>query len=381
MCIVKQMKISNKRNQIHTAVFIGACVVAWAVVPLFHSADGTDSIPGSVGQQKPVPVNTSVIHFENLPVVVESVGRLFPDREVTVSAEIPGEISHYSADVGDKVGKGMFLAEINPIDYELALAQAESNLGAATARLEAATSAYNRFKKLLPRKVISRDSFDKVESEYKTYLAQKIQAEVGVRIARERLKKTRLTAPFAGLIAARYIEQGQLIAFGDPVMTLADLDRMRAKVFLAEKDIVYVDDGDPVRITVEAYPNRVFQGVIDRIDIKADQATNTFGVEILLDNTDLLLKAGLSARVYLTTRVLRNIILIPQSAILFRENRTSVFVVDSDQMARERTVALGMARGDRIQIVDGLAEGDMLIVRGQNYVQTGEQVTVNNETN
>jgi RND family efflux transporter MFP subunit len=367
-------------QRIRSAVFIGVCVVAWAAVPLVHSADGTDSTPLAVVQQNPVPVNTAMIHTEDLPVVVESVGRLFPEREVMVSAEIPGEISHYSADVGDKVGKGMLLAEINPLDYELALEQAQSNLGATTARLEAATSAYNRFKKLLPRKVISRDSFDKIESEYKTYLAQQLQAAVGVKIAGERLKKTRLTAPFAGLVATRYIELGQLIAFGDPVMTLVDLDRMRVKIFLAEKDFVHVDSGDPVRIIVEAYPGRVFPGLIDRIDIKADQATNTFGVEILIDNKDLLLKAGLSARVYLTTRVLTNVILIPQSAVLFRENRTSVFVVDGDHTARERTVALGIPRGDRIQVADGLSGGDMLIVRGQNYVKSGEQVTVNNET-
>jgi len=120
------------------------------------------------------------------------------------------------------------------------------------------------------------------------------------------------------------------------------------------------------------------EGRIDRIDVKSDPATNTFGVEILIDNKDLVLKAGLSARVYLTTKVLSNVILIPQSAVLFRENRTEVFVVEADQTAQPRAVQLGQTQSNIIQVLTGLTKGDRLIVRGQNYVKAGAKVTFNN---
>jgi RND family efflux transporter MFP subunit len=329
--------------------------------------------------EKPVPVKTITIQTQDLPVVVESVGRLYPDRSVTLSAQIPGEVKYYNVDVGDNVKKGQLLVQIKPVDYELALEQAESNLLAAEAQLSAADKAYKRFKSLLPRKVISRDNFDKVESEYKTARAQAAQAKVGVKIAGERLEKTRIKAPFSSLVAARHIEVGQMIGTNDPVMTLLDLGRVRVKVYLPEKDYVFLDRQDPVRIKVEAYPDHLFNGQIDRIDVKSDPATNTFGVEILIDNKDLVLKAGLSARVYLTTKVLSNVILIPQSAVLFREDRAEVFVVEVDQTARSRVVQLGQTQSDIIQVLKGLTKGDRLIIRGQNYVKPGTRVTFNNE--
>ncbi|MBW2085394.1 MAG: efflux RND transporter periplasmic adaptor subunit, partial [Deltaproteobacteria bacterium] len=190
------------------------------------------------------------------------------------------------------------------------------------------------------------------------------------------LKKTRLTAPFPSLVAMRRIEVGQMIGIGVPLMTLVDLSRVRVKVHLAERDYVHLDREDPVQVKIEAYPDRMFKGRVDRISITADPATNTFGVEILVENPDLTLKAGLSARVYLTTQVLNGVILIPQSAVLYREKGAELFVLDSDQKAQKRRVKLGLTRGDLVQVVEGLTVGDKLVVKGQNYLKSGSRVTV-----
>jgi len=325
---------------------------------------------------KAVPVEIIAIKTRDVPVVVEAVGRLYPDREVTLSAQIPGEIHRYEADVGDTVREKQLLVTIKPVDYELALDEARSNLLAAEARLSAARKAYNRFKKLLPRNVISQNTFDTVESEYKTARAQQAQATAGVNIAEERLNKTRITAPFSSMVASRYVEVGQMIGANKPMMTLLDLRRVRVKVFLSEKDFVVLDRDDPAEIKIEAYPDRVFKGQIDRIDIKADPLTNTFGVEILVDNTNVLLKAGLSARVFLTTNMLKDIIMIPQSAVLFRNEGTEVFVAEPDETARICNVTLGQTKENLVQVISGLSEGDRLIVKGHNYVKDGSKIIV-----
>ncbi|HEU20427.1 MAG TPA: efflux RND transporter periplasmic adaptor subunit [Deltaproteobacteria bacterium] len=329
--------------------------------------------------EKPVPVQTITIQARDMPIIVEAVGRLLPDRTVTLSALIPGEISRYCCDVGDLVAEGTVLVGIKPTDYELALAEARGNLAAARARLSAARNAFNRFEKLLPREVVSRDNFDKVESEYKTALALEAQAVAGVDIAEERLKKTAITAPFSSLIAIRHIEIGQMIGMNDPIMTLIDLSRVRLRVFLAEKDFVHVDGSDIATVTVEAYPGRAFNGRIDRLDVKADAATNTFGVEILIDNENLLLKAGLSARVRLTVDTIPDAVLIPQNAILFRENSREVFIVDEDLTAQLRTVKTGQTQDNLIRIIKGLRQGDRLIVKGQNYVKPGNKITIKDQ--
>jgi RND family efflux transporter MFP subunit len=323
-----------------------------------------------------VPIETMTVQAQDLPIVIETVGRIQPDREVLVSAEIPGKIKDYGADVGDRVTKDQLLVQIDPTDYQLALREAETNLSAALIYLSAARKAYERFQTLLPKKVISQDNFDKIEAEFEAARARKEQAEVGVAITRERLAKAGIRAPFSGMVAERHIEKGQWIAAGMPVMSILDLRRVRAKVFLTERDFVHIDRKDPVKIVAEAYPERSLSGSIDRIDIEADTMTNTFGIEILVDNPATILKAGMSVRTSITALVLRDIILIPQSVVIFRDRGTEVFIVGDDGRAEVRAVKLGRRSGNLIQVTEGLGVGDRLIVKGQNYVKPGAVVAV-----
>ncbi|MBW2053248.1 MAG: efflux RND transporter periplasmic adaptor subunit [Deltaproteobacteria bacterium] len=363
--------------KIRFLIFFLVLIPAFLLIgPLPALAKEKTAKPVSVRVEKPVPVQVTQVKKQVLPVVVEAVGRLHPNRQVTVTAQLPGMIAGYKAEQGDLVKAGQLLITIDPVDYELAYEEAKANLLAVQAGLYAASNAFERAKKLLPRKVISTDNFEKAEAEFKSAQAQEVRAKVGVKIARERLKKTRLTAPFSGLVAARYIEAGQLISVGMPLMSIMDLSRVRVMVYLTEKDYVHLDAEDPVKVRVEAYPTLTFNGKVDRISISADAATNTFGAEILIENLDLVLKAGLSARVFLTTRVLNGVILIPQSAVLYREKGPEVYVLDSNLQAQKRNVKLGLTRGDRVQVIEGLTSGEKLVVKGQNYLKPGVKASV-----
>lgn len=362
----------------HSGTLLRRVITAAACLVLF-AGTGTaakQAVESSSPDTKAVPVEVLALTPRDLPVVIESVGRLYADRKVVVSAEVPGTIADYRADRGDKVEAGDLLVQINPVDYRLALEEGESNLAAAEVHLSAAEKTFERFRRLLPQKVISQDNFDKVEAEFKAARAQRDQAATGVKIARERLEKTRITAPFGGLVAERNVEIGGMVGAGTPLMTLLDLNRVRVKIYLPEKDFVHVDRDDPVRVTVVAFPDRTFEGSVGRIDIEADPMTNTFGVEILIENRDLLLKAGLTARTELTTQVYRDVLLIPQSALLFREEGPEVFTVDGNGTAEERKVILGQTQGDLVRVLEGLRPSDRLIVKGQNYLRKGDRVTV-----
>lgn len=359
---------------------MGTAVVFMFIMYLLIMAGPAYTQSSNAGNT-PVPVEIMIIKTTDLPVVVESVGRLYPDREVRLSAEISGIIRSYEADVGDPVTKDQILARIDQTDYALALDAAKADLSAAAVRFSAAEKAYTRFKTLLPRKVISQDNFDKVEAEFEAARSQKEQAGAGVAIARERLGKTMIRAPFDGVVASRDIEVGQWIAPGSPVMTILDLQRIRMKVYLVERDFVDVDRDDPVEIVVDAYPDRPFDGTIGRLDVEADPLTNTFGVEVLLNNRDRALKAGMSARAFLTTRVLTDVILIPQDVILFKEQGTEVFLVGEKERVRSQRITLGEPREGLIQVTDGLRAGDRLVVKGQNYLRPDSPVTVTSSRN
>ena len=327
-------------------------------------------------EEKPVPVRVIKIESRHLPLVVESVGRLVANKEVTLSAEVMGVVESYNADIGDRVENGQILVRVEQTDYRLALKEAEATLEVNQARLDAMEKSFERSRNLLTRNVISQNAFEKSEADFKSSRASVAHGKVLVDIARERLNKTWISAPFPGLIASRMVEKGQTVGVGQPVMTLVDLDPMRVKVYLTERDYVHLDREDPISVTIEASPESVFKGRIDRIGIKADERTNTFDVEILVENPDLFLKAGMTAKVQLTTAVIHDAIMIPQSAVLYRKDRKEVFVVGPNQKARVREIETGRSEGALIQIIKGLIPGNRLVVTGGQYLKPGNSVMI-----
>ena len=325
---------------------------------------------------KPRPVNVEVIAQRDLPIVVRAVGRLAANREVVLSSQVSGIVQAYRVDTGEAVAVDQAVVTLDPTDYQLALDEARANLQAVRARFAAAKNSFERAAQLLPQNVITPEFYDKVEAEYKSAQAAVSQAEAMVDINQRRLEKTVIKAPFDGLVTHRMVEIGQNITIGDPVMALADMARMRVKIHLNEQDYIYLDKDDAVRIRVEAYPETAFVGQVDKIGIKADAHTNTFEVEILVANPDLLLKAGLTATVSLTVDEIQAVIMIPQDAVLFRENRKEVFVVNDDDQAVVREVTLGRVDGSAVRILEGLAPGDKLVTTGAQYLKSGDRVAI-----
>ena len=195
-------------------------------------------------------------------------------------------------------------------------------------------------------------------------------------MARRQVEKTAITAPFGGHVTRRFVETGQNIAVGDPVMQIADMQSMRVNIHISELDTVHLDKADPVTITVEAYAAEALSGRVDEIAIQADARTNTFEVEILVDNTDAKLKAGLTARVSIQTHVIPAVVMVAQHSVLFRENRKEVFIVGPDDRAQARTVQLGRIAGSEVRIMEGLNPGDRLVVSGAQYLKPDDKVRV-----
>jgi RND family efflux transporter MFP subunit len=197
-----------------------------------------------------------------------------------------------------------------------------------------------------------------------------------VSITERRLNKTAIKAPFAGYVTQRFVELGQSVGVGAHLLSIADIETMRVKVHLNERDYVHLDADDPVGVLVDALPDAKFTGRVDRIGIKADPRTNTFEVEVLVDNPKMVLKAGFTARVAITTNTIPKAILINQSCVLYRENRREVFVIDEENRAAVREVELGRSEGSKVEIVTGLTPGETLVVAGAQYLSPGDEVTI-----
>lgn len=334
------------------------------------------SAENEVVQARPRAVRVEKIEQSDLPVLVRSVGRLVPDREVVVSAQVTGILMLFNADVGTKVDSGDTLVKLDDTDYKLAMHEADAQLQSARARLTAAKNAYNRALKLLPQKVITNEMFDNIEAEYLTSQALVSQTMALADITRQRLKKTKILAPFDGYVTQRFVELGQNVGIGDHVMGIADMATMRVIIHINEHDYVQLDKDDPVTVMIEAFPDTPFSGRVDKIGIKADARTNTFQVEILVDNPNFILKSGLTARVSIRTEIIQDVMMIAQESVLFREDRKEVFVVEDGNKAAARVVELGRIDGSAVQVLNGLSPGDNLVVSGGQYLKSGDEVIV-----
>jgi membrane fusion protein (multidrug efflux system) len=355
--------------KMHLAMVLGVVVSAMLVA----CTTAEDNPPVAT---PPRAVRTTPIASRDLPIMVNAVGRLIPEREVLISAQVSGILMQYNADIGSKVKRGALLVKLDDADYTLALKEAEANLLSARIRLPVEKKAYERAKHLLPDKAITPELYDQAEAGYKAAGALVVQLETLVAQAQRRLDKTAITAPFAGHVTQRFVETGQQVAVGDPVMQVADMGTMRVKIHINELDYVQVDENDPVTVTVEAFPGKTLAGRVDKIGVQADNRTNTFAVEILVDNPDFLLKAGMTARVTIQTDMITDALMIPQETVLFRENRKEVFVVDGNRKAVAREVKLGRLDGSAVRILEGLMPGEQLVVSGAQYLKPGDPVMV-----
>jgi RND family efflux transporter MFP subunit len=172
------------------------------------------------------------------------------------------------------------------VDYKLALKEAETNLRSARIQLSMRKKSYARANRLLPEKAITPELFDQAETAYQAAKTTVSQLETMLAMAKRRLDKTAIKTPFGGHVTARYVETGQNIAAGSPIMKIADMKAMRVKIYINELEYVHVDEDDPVTVTVEAFSKAPLTGRVDKIGIQADSRTNTFEVEILVDNPD-----------------------------------------------------------------------------------------------
>jgi len=351
-------------------------IIMLTVSGLMMVSGCSSSAENDVPQAKPRSVRIEKTVSRDLPVIVRSVGRLVPNREVAVSAQVTGIVMKINADVGTKVTSGETLVELDPIDYTLALNEAQANFQSAQARRVVAEKNYERAKSLLPENVITLELFDQAEAEYRSSQALVSQLKAVVDIARNRLGKTVIGAPFNGYVSQKLVELGQNVAVGDPVMSIADMETMRVRIHISENDYVHLDKDDPVTVMVEAFSDVEFTGRVDKIGIKADGRTNTFEVEVLLDNPQFTLKAGLTARVSIQTEVIHDAVMIGQGTVLFREDRKEVFVIEQGNKAVAREVKLGRVEGSTVRILQGLMPGDNLVVSGGQYLKHGDEVVV-----
>ena len=357
---------------------------------------------------------------------VSATGKIQPEIEVKISSEVSGEVIALPVKEGQQVKKGDLLVRINPDLYEsgvnrsvASMSTTKAGLSQADAQVKEAKANYDRNKKLFDKGIISKSEWDRIVSAYEVAVASKQSAYYQVQSAsatvteaKDNLGRTTIYAPADGTISLLNIELGERVLgtqqmTGTEILRIANLNNMEVEVDVNENDIVKVSIGDSANIEVDAYLKREFKGIVTSISnsasstLTADQVTNfKVKVRILKESYQDLLEGkpanfspfrpGMTATVDIITKRKENIVAVPISAVVIKDDTTSVkkdivaelekkeqeqkgtapksdkkyecvFVKVGDK-AKLRVVKTGIQDDTNIEIISGLKSGEEIII-------------------
>lgn len=310
---------------------------------------------------KPVKVSVVTVEPTSIRDVLALPGETRPWQDVRLAADQGGQVEWLGPREGDEVRKGDLVAKIDVSALKAALENAE-----AAARL--AEEVYQRRQRLFERKIITEEELDRSRAERDV-------ARGNLRQARVHYEQGFVRAPIDGFVNYLFVDEGEFVGRGEPVADLVKVKKIEIEVNVPELDVRYLRVGQEAGVRVDAFPERRFLGRIDFVAYKADPATKTFRVKVLLDNPAGQIRPGMIARLVFIRRVIPEALVAPLFALVDKGGERLVFV-EEDGRAHARTVSVGVINGDRVQITEGLSPGDRLIVRGQNQVEEGMRVQV-----
>jgi HlyD family secretion protein len=287
------------------------------------------SLPACEKQEEVKTYESAPVIRGDIIVSVEAAGVIEPALTVEVKSKASGEILSIQGEAGDLVEQGDSLVRIDKRSPNNQLAQADAELEAALARRSIAEAQSRRSKTLFESGTLNEVEYEQTILEFANAKAEVIRSQVAVENARIALDDTDVRAPMKGTIIEKLVEKGQVISSptmdvggGTLILIMADLSTVEVHTLVDETDIGKIQPGQPVTVTVTAYPNQPFEGIVSKIEPKAEeeQTVTTFSVLIILDNASGLLRPGMNADVEIRIAERRNVLAVPTIALKVDED-------------------------------------------------------------
>ncbi len=338
---------------------------------------------------EPVPVHTAPAVVDQVEVVLEQAADVKPWRQVLVISKIKGQhIKEILVERGDRVSEGQVLARLDQTTYlakreevRARLREAEAAKAAAEARLGVLAKDQERFAVLFQKKAAPRQKLDHIRAEYRAARAQARLAAARIAATRALLRSINIAlndhvirAPISGFVSARFVDAGALSSDKKPMFQITDESKVKVITSVAEPDYPLARPGQPAEIRVDAYPGRVFRGKVSVVSPLLDPRTRSAELEVVLDNPDRRLRAGMYAQVKVLLGS-RRALLVPRQAVSRAEGTGAwfVFTIEGGK-ARQVNVEVGPTFGSRREIKKGLKPGQEVVTGGGSLLHDGAPV-------
>ena len=309
-----------------------------------------------------VRVKTMIAEIDTISRTIDYTATLVAMEEVHLAPAMPGRIKQFNVEIGSNVEKGQVIAVMD-----------STNLEQSRVSLLKATTDFSRMDTLMKTKSISAQQYDLAKTAY----------EIAKSSYRNLLSNTQLRAPFSGVISGKYFEDGEIYS-GTPVATIGkpaivsivQINQLKALIGVSASYFPFVNKGMVAEITSDIYTDLILKGLITKIYPTIDQTTKTFTVELTIQNSSLKLRPGMFAKIQLDLGE-GKAILVPNIALIKQTGTNDMYVfVNKNNIAHKITVKTGRMIDDKIEILQGLNEGDEIVVVGQNKLEDQSQLSV-----
>jgi membrane fusion protein, multidrug efflux system len=386
----------------------------FAAVVIISSAacSKSESAQAKGREAPPKAVTSEAVREEQMRRSVEVVGTLAAEDQVTIASQAEGAITRVLVDLGDHVKAGQPLLELDreKLEYNLqnqkaALARALAKYGAndpehlptsgdtpdvkkAEAELRQAKQSFDRAEELNKRQLIPKQALDDADATLRSKQAaydsalqnaKNLKADIDasnamLQLADRQLRDATIRAPFDGFVQKRLVSLGEFVKNQAPVMEVVRLDPLKAIGEIPEKMAPWVQVGQDVDLSVDAFPSKKIEGKVSRISPAVNTTTRAFSFEATVPNKEGLLKPGTFARVHVATTLIEPVLTIPYGAMQYRYGNYRAYVLTGDHLVM-RELKTGDRVGDRMEILDGLKIGERVALTDVDILVDGMKVT------
>ena len=330
------------------------------VKPLFSSASDSNAMGGSSQANRILQVEAVELEHETIEDRIFSSGTVQANELVELTVEASGIVTNVFFEEGREVNRGDLLVKIN--DSEL---QAQKQR--ALYRFNLAQQREERQRRLLERGGISQDDYDATLNEVNVFRAE-------VQLIEAQIEKTEVRAPFSGVIGLKYISTGSYITPASRIASLQEVNPIKIDFSIPERFISSVDVGDEINFTVQGVDS-TFTGHVYAIEPRIDTETRTLQIRAISDNSEQLLFPGAFANIVLILDEIDDALMVPTIAIIPELNSQKVYLV-RDGKVEESRIRTGIRRSDKVQILEGVEVGDIILTTGLLQVRPGMDVEI-----
>lgn len=333
----------------------------------FFASDRLDAVeaPKPIEVKTATPTQGDIVRYITLP------GSLKANQQATLYAKVPGYLKSLTVDKGDRVTAGQQLGEIEVPELAAEAAKHRAEIKVAEAdfkRLENARKSAGD--------LVTAQAVDEASGRLEI-------AKANLQYTETLLRYSKLVAPFAGVVTMRYVDPGAFIpaatsgssAQTAALVTIMDFNTIRAQVSVPELEASLVRVGQPVRLTLESFPGKVFEGTVARQSYALDEITRSLLVEADLPNPDLILRPGMYATIKVGVEKHTDVLLVPVAALVTEKSGASVFVA-KDGKAKKTAIKAGFNDGTNVEVLSGLTGNEAVILVGKMTLTNDQPINV-----